>query len=59
MKWYVFDEADCFGGYDDILSAAKQAAWLVDADFGGVEIKYLSEVQFKNYCQTGILDLTI
>lgn len=55
MKWYVFDEADCFGTFNSAAEAAKQADWLVAQGFSGIEIRCLSTEQFNHYCKFGTL----
>lgn len=53
MKYYVFDEFDCFGDHETLEAAAEQAAWLIACEMRGVYIKQLSQEEFEAYCKNG------
>ena len=52
-QWYVFDEYDCmYGPCPDVMVAATEAASLVEHDYTGVHITYMTPAQFNVYCIT-------
>ena len=52
-KWYVHDEADCFGSFETVEEAAAEATSLVANGMEGVHIVYMTEAQAQVYCETG------
>jgi hypothetical protein len=55
MKWYVFDETDCFDSFETVGAAATCAEYLIMSDMEGVHIVYMSEAQSAAYCKGGKL----
>lgn len=51
MKWYVFDQFDCFFGHDTAEEAARQAQNMVSDGMEGIHIAYLTRAQFDAYCK--------
>jgi len=49
-RWYVFDQYDCFDTFDTAADAARFATKMVEDEYDGVEIKYLTREEFDAYC---------
>lgn len=59
MKWYVFDEFDCFDSYETAAAAASKAEDMVKDGFEGVHILHLTTEQFDAYCRDGVFPHSI
>ena len=53
-KWYVFDEADCFGGFDSVKEAGELAARLVEQGSEGMHIAYMTYEEMMQYSTDGL-----
>jgi|APFre7841882654_1041346.scaffolds.fasta_scaffold123742_2 hypothetical protein len=55
MKWYVFDEFDCFDEFNTAAEAAAYAEMSRMDDIEGIHIVLMTKAQQLAYCKHGDL----
>lgn len=52
--WYLFDQHACYGEYYLREEAMLRAKKLTERGAKGIEIRYMTEDDYREYCQTGV-----